>query len=152
MGSVIVSGSYYVQVGAVTVPVLLASLPVGFLVAAILHANNLRDLDIDQQFGKRTLATLLGRNGANVEFYVLIGATYVSLAVTAVAGIAPILTLITLITLPTAVGLMRIVAVESQPQNLQPVLRQTARLHLQFGFLFIAGWIATMLIQGLAIF
>ncbi|CAA9296157.1 MAG: 1,4-dihydroxy-2-naphthoate polyprenyltransferase [uncultured Chloroflexia bacterium] len=150
MGPVIVSGSYYVQVGAVTWPVLLASLPVGFLVAAILHANNLRDLDIDRQFGKRTLATLLGRSGANVEYYVLIGATYVSLAITVVVGIAPILTLITLITLPTAVRLMRIVATEDQPQTLQPVLRQTARLHMQFGCLFIVGWIAALLLNGLA--
>ena len=97
------------QTGTVTWPVVLASLPVGFLVAAILHANNLRDLDSDRQLGKRTLATLLGRQGANAEYY-LLGGTYVSLVVLILLGIAPWLTVICALTLPLAVKLMRIVA------------------------------------------
>jgi 1,4-dihydroxy-2-naphthoate octaprenyltransferase len=147
MGPVIVIGSYYVQARTVTLPVFLASLPVGFLVAAILHANNLRDLDIDRQFGKRTLATILGRAGAKVEYYVLIGATYLSLAVMVVLGIVPWLTLITLLTLPTALRLMRIVSVETEPEALQPVLRQTAKLHMRFGSLLIVGWLAAWLMN-----
>ncbi len=145
MGPVIVIGSYYVQAETITLPVVLASLPVGFLVAAILHANNLRDLDIDRQFGKRTLATLLGRSGANIEYYVLVGGTYVSLIVTVALGVMPWLTLITLVTLPAAVRLMRIVAVETEPHALQPVLRQTAKLHMRFGSLLIFGWVAAWL-------
>ncbi len=148
MGPVIVIGSYYVQAQQVTLPVVLASLPVGFLVAAILHANNLRDLDLDRQFGKRTLATLLGRARANIEYYVLIGGTYVSLILTVLLGVAPWLTLITLVTLPLAIRLMRIVARESEPHTLQPVLRQTAKLHTQFGLLLIAGWMAAWLISA----
>jgi 1,4-dihydroxy-2-naphthoate octaprenyltransferase len=146
MGPVIVIGSYYVQAQAVTWPVVLASLPVGFLVAAILHANNLRDLDIDKQFGKRTLATILGRHGAIVEYYVLLGATYLSLVITVALGVAPYWTLISLLTLPLAVRLMRIVAVEREPAALQPVLRQTAKLHTRFGVFLIAGWVAALLI------
>ena len=149
MGPVMVIGSYYVQAQTVTVPVVLASLPVGFLVAAILHANNLRDLETDRQFGKRTLATVLGRAGANVEYYVLIGGTYLSLVITVALGIAPWLTLISAVTLPTAIRLMRIVAAESEPRALQPVLRQTARLHLQFGGLLVVGWVVARLIGAL---
>lgn len=145
MGPVIVIGSYYVQTETITLPVMLASLPVGFLVAAILHANNLRDLDIDRQFGKRTLATVLGRSGANIEYYLLVGGTYVSLIVTVALGVMPWLTLITLATLPAAIRLMRIVAVETEPHALQPVLRQTAKLHMRFGSLLIFGWIAAWL-------
>jgi len=147
MGPVMVIGSYYLQRQAVPVPVLLASLPVGFLVAAILHANNLRDLDIDRQFGKRTLATLLGRSGANVEYYTLIGGTYLSLAALVLLGIAPWLTLICVVTLPTAIRLMRIVAAESTPPALQPVLRQTAQLHARFGLLLVIGWAAAVLLR-----
>ncbi|MBC8075387.1 MAG: 1,4-dihydroxy-2-naphthoate octaprenyltransferase, partial [Chloroflexales bacterium] len=147
MGPVMVIGSYYLQRHAVPVPVLLASLPVGFLVAAILHANNLRDLDIDRQFGKRTLATLLGRAGANVEYYTLIGGTYLSLAALVLLGIAPWLTLICIVTLPTAIRLMRIVAAESTPPALQPVLRQTAQLHARFGLLLVIGWVAAVLLR-----
>jgi len=144
MGPVMVVGSYYVQARAVTLPVVLASLPVGFLVAAILHANNLRDMDIDRQAGKRTLATMFGRSGARIEYYVLVGGTYLSLVLVVLLGYTPWWTLISLITLPLAFKLMRIAATETEPRELQPVLRQTARLHLQFGVLLVAGWIAAI--------
>jgi 1,4-dihydroxy-2-naphthoate octaprenyltransferase len=124
----------------------LASLPVGFLVAAILHANNLRDLDIDRQVGKRTLATMFGRTGARIEYYVLVGGTYLSLLLVVLLGYAPWLTMISLVTLPLAFKLMRIAATETEPRELQPVLRQTARLHLQFGVLLVAGWITAIVI------
>ncbi len=139
MGPVMVVGAYYVQAEQVTLPMILASLPVGFLVAAILHANNLRDLESDREKGKRTLATILGREGANVEYYLLIGGTYLSLLVLVLLNIAPWPTLIAAVTLPTAVKLMKIVANNSEPKALQPVLRQTAKLHSQFGFLMVAG-------------
>jgi 1,4-dihydroxy-2-naphthoate polyprenyltransferase len=149
MGPVIVIGSYYVQAQTVTLPVVLASLPVGFLVAAILHANNLRDLDIDRQFGKRTLATILGRSGANKEYYILLAGSYLSVVLTVVLGLVPWLTLVTFLTLPSALRLTRIVAVETEPHALQPVLRQTAKLHMRFGCLLIAGWVAASLMATL---
>jgi 1,4-dihydroxy-2-naphthoate octaprenyltransferase len=37
------------------------SYPVGFLVAAILHANEWRDITEDARLGSRTLSSLLGR-------------------------------------------------------------------------------------------
>ncbi|HYP38986.1 MAG TPA: 1,4-dihydroxy-2-naphthoate octaprenyltransferase, partial [Chloroflexia bacterium] len=151
MGPVMVIGSYYVQAQTVTLPVVLASIPVGFLVAAILHANNLRDLESDREIGKRTLATLLGRAGANIEYYILVGGTYLSLAVTVLLGIAPWLTLISVVTLPIAVRLMRIVAGETEPKKLHPVLRLTARLHMQFGILLVAGWAAAWLLDSFPI-
>ena len=149
MGPVMVIGTYYVQAQSVTWPVVLASLPVGFLVAAILHANNLRDLESDRQIGKRTLATLLGRAGANVEYYVLVLGTYLSLAVMVLVGVAPWLTLISIVTLPFAIRLMRIVAAETEPKKLHPVLRQTARLHMQFGLLLVMGWAAAWLVGAM---
>ncbi|MBA3943829.1 MAG: 1,4-dihydroxy-2-naphthoate octaprenyltransferase [Herpetosiphonaceae bacterium] len=142
MGPVMVIGSYYVQTQHVSGLALLASLPVACLVAAILHANNLRDLDSDRQIGKRTLATLFGRAGANLEYYVLVGGTYISLAVLVVLGLVPWLTLISLLTLPLAIRLMRIVANEHEPIKLQPVLRLTGKLHMQFGALLVLGWVA----------
>src|SRR5215472_9165601 len=67
MGPVIVVGAYYVMALHFTWGALLASLPLGFLVAGILHANNIRDIDSDIIHGKRTLATFLGRTRANYE-------------------------------------------------------------------------------------
>lgn len=149
MGPVMVVGSYYLHTGAVTWPVVLASLPVSFLVAAILHANNLRDLETDKRSGKRTLATLLGRTGANIEYYVLIGGTYLSLVLVVALGMVPWLTLLALLTLPLAWRLIQIVAREREPRALHPVLQQTSRLHMQFGVLLLVGWIAALALVSL---
>ena len=144
MGPVMVVGSYYLQARTVTLQVVLASLPIGFLVAAILHANNLRDLETDRQFGKRTLATILGRRGARVEYYVLIGGAYVSLPLIVLLGFVPWWTLISLLTLPMAIRLVRIAGSETEARALQPVLRLTGKLHMRFGLLLVAGWAAAI--------
>ncbi len=141
MGPLMVIGAYYVQAGAVTWMVLLASLPVGFLVSAILHANNLRDLDDDRAAGKRTLATLLGRAGANVEMYFLIAGAYVAALIAVLAGAAPWWTALAAVTLPAAWQLARRVSAETEPRGLQAVLKLTAQLHLSFGVLLILGWL-----------
>ena len=144
MGPVMVIGAYYVQIQQIPLAVLLASLPVGFLVAAILHANNLRDMDIDRGFGKRTLALLFGRQGARMEYFVLVGGAYLILFLLVALQFAPWPTLLTLLTLPLALRTSRIAATETEPRLLQPVLRQTAKLHMQFGMLFVLGWVIAL--------
>ncbi len=144
MGPVMVIGAYYVQNQQIQVGALLASLPVGCLVAAILHANNLRDMDIDRGFGKRTLAILFGRQGARMEYFVLVGGAYIILILLVALQFAPWPTLLTMLTLPLALRTSRIAATETEPRLLQPVLRQTAKLHMQFGMLFVLGWVIAL--------
>ncbi len=150
MGPVMVIGAYYVQAQTLNWQVLLASLPVGFLVAAILHANNLRDLESDRQIGKRTLATILGRQRANVEYFVLIGGTYAVLLIMVVLRVSPWYTLAGALTLPAAVALMQRVSANSDPAALNPVLRKTAQLHMRFGILLIAGWVVALFVNQVA--
>jgi len=149
MGPVIVIGAYYVQTQHIRWETLLASLPVGFLVAAILHANNLRDLESDRSIGKRTMATLLGRQRANLEYYVLVGGTYLSLLVMVLLNLSPWYTLVACLTLPMGLALMRRVAVNTEPAALNPVLRKTAQLHMRFGMLLVAGWVLALFINQL---
>jgi 1,4-dihydroxy-2-naphthoate octaprenyltransferase len=141
MGPVMVIGSYFLQIPAVAWSAIWASLPVAFVVAAILHANNLRDIDTDRQNNKRTLATIFGRAGARREFYLLIGGTFVSQWVLVALGGAPWPTLITVLMLPLAWTLMQIAAREDDPALLHPVLRNTAVLHMRFGLLYVLGWV-----------
>lgn len=144
MGPVMVLGSYYLQQPVIALPVIWAALPVSFVVAAILHANNLRDIDTDIINHKRTLATMLGRSGARVEFYVLVGGAFVSLLVLIALGLAPWPTLISFAMAPLAWRLMRTAATEVAAEKLHPVLRGSAVLHMRFGLLYVIGWVIAL--------
>jgi 1,4-dihydroxy-2-naphthoate octaprenyltransferase len=119
-------------------------LPVAFVVAAILHANNLRDIDTDIQNHKRTLATVFGRAGARIEYYILVGGTFVSQWVLIALGVVPWTTLITVLMVPLAWRLMQIAGRETDPAALHPVLRQSAVLHMRFGLLYVLGWVIAL--------
>src|SRR6185437_7472549 len=62
---------------------LFVGIPISLSVTAILHANNLRDLDEDRRSGKRTLAVHLGTNAAIWEFRFLIVGSLAAVAVLA---------------------------------------------------------------------
>src|SRR5437762_10362741 len=59
-GPVMTLGAYYVQARTFVWEPLLASIPVGLLVAAILWINEFPDMDADGAVGKRTLVLRLG--------------------------------------------------------------------------------------------
>lgn len=144
MGPVMVLGSYFVMAQTVPLHVIWISVPVGLLVAAILHANNMRDLEGDLAKGKRTLANILGRRASKVEYYFLVGGSYVLLVLLVVLGVAPGYTLLALVTLPSAINLIRAAAVYETPQRLNKVLRGTAKLHERFGWAMILGVVAAI--------
>ena len=61
----LVAAGYYVQAHRFPVDALLASLPMMFLVMAILLVNELPDYAGDRAAGKRTLVVRLGREQAS---------------------------------------------------------------------------------------
>ncbi|MCL4858781.1 MAG: 1,4-dihydroxy-2-naphthoate octaprenyltransferase [Caldilineaceae bacterium] len=144
MGPVMVVGSYFVMTQQAPLHVIWIAAPVGLLVAAILHANNMRDLEGDLAKGKRTLANLLGRRASKVEYYFLVGGSYVLLVMLVVLRVAPWYTLLALVTLPSAIDLIRTAAIYETPQRLNKVLRGTAKLHERFGWAMILGVVAAI--------
>lgn len=139
MGPVMILGAYYVQAGRFALAPALISLPVAFLVAAIMHANNLRDIEPDRARGKVTVANLLGPARAAWEYHLLVLGAYALVAALVAARILPPAALLSLLTLPLALSLVRRVAATQEPLALNGVLRQTAALHLRFGLLLIVG-------------
>jgi 1,4-dihydroxy-2-naphthoate octaprenyltransferase len=71
-------GTYYVQALSVAPLAVACAVPVGALITAILVVNNLRDVDTDREAGKRTLAVLLGRRGARLEYLALLIVAYLA--------------------------------------------------------------------------
>jgi 1,4-dihydroxy-2-naphthoate octaprenyltransferase len=139
MGPVIVLGAYFVQVESWDWEPIVASIPIGFLVTAILQANNLRDIDNDRETGKRTIATMIGRTWANREMYGLLWGAYVALVVAVVLGALPLAALVALVTIPLVPPIVKIVSTEGNPRKLNFALMHTAVLHMRFGLVLSAG-------------
>jgi 1,4-dihydroxy-2-naphthoate octaprenyltransferase len=79
-GPIATVGTYFLQTGEISRTALLASLAPGFLSAAILMANNLRDVDSDRLANKRTLAVRFGAHfGQRTYIAFLFGAALVPL-------------------------------------------------------------------------
>ncbi len=140
MGPVIVVGAYYVQTQGWAWEPIVASVPVGLLVAAILHANNIRDIEGDRRNHKWTLAALAGRPIADYEYVALMLGGYAVIVAMTIAGAAPWPVLVTLLSLPLAIRLVRFERMQQEPRGLNVVLAQTAGMHMLFGALLAFGF------------
>lgn len=141
MGPLMVLGGYYVMARAYDPAPVLASIPVALMVAAILHANNIRDYEADKAVNKRTLAVIFGMRFARAEYVFLVGGAYAALALLVLAGVIPWPGLLAFLTLPAALRLMRVFTTSSDIPLLHRAQGQTAQLHGRFGLLLALGWL-----------
>ncbi|HEY8201167.1 MAG TPA: 1,4-dihydroxy-2-naphthoate polyprenyltransferase [Actinomycetota bacterium] len=140
-GLVATAGSAFAETGRLTLAAIVASLPVGLLAAAILVANNLRDIDTDRVAGKITLAVRLGRERTRALYRGMILGAYALVPVVAVVARRQ-WALLPLLTLPLALRPVRLVDRRDDAPGLVQALVATARLELVFGLLFAAGlWV-----------
>ena len=140
-GPLMVLGSFYVQAQRFSATAFLLSLPAGFLVAAILVGNNIRDIKHDRIAKVKKVSTLLGHNKAKWEYYLLVAAAFCSVAVLALNSMVPLWSLAVLIVLPIAFSNIRLVS-QSSPDNPEAIADidvRTAKLHLIFGILLIVS-------------
>jgi len=140
MGPLMVVGSFFVLTGTCNNDVVLASLPVGFLVAAILFANNLRDIRHDEDAGMKTLAIVLGHNKARYIYCAILTAAYALVIVMLAMGFTAWLLLV-FISVPAALNNIKM-AHGSSAENNETIATldvKTAKLHLLFGLLYIAA-------------
>ncbi len=116
--------------------VLWAGVPVGLLAAALLEANNLRDVDTDRVAGKKTLAVRLGRRNGGILYAATLAATGLSVVVLAHYRLWA---LIALAAVPVAVAPLRLALGEQTGRSLLPMLGRTARLQMVVGALLTVG-------------
>ena len=110
--------------------------PVGLLAAALLQANNLRDIATDTESGKKTLAVRLGRRRAGLFYcFTLMG---VALSVGIVSSYRP-WSLLALLAFPVAVVPVRLALGSEEGRALLPMLGTTARLQIVAGALLALG-------------
>ncbi|MEX1125603.1 MAG: 1,4-dihydroxy-2-naphthoate polyprenyltransferase [Acidimicrobiia bacterium] len=138
-GLVATVGSRFVHDRTAPAAAWLLAIPVGMLVTAILVANNYRDLDTDQETGKRTLAVILGREKTRWLYAVLIYGAFVLIVVFAVSGWTPLPTLFAAMLTPFAVGPVRTLWQNTDAFSLIRALVMNSRLHLWTGVVLAVG-------------
>jgi 1,4-dihydroxy-2-naphthoate polyprenyltransferase len=141
MGPLMVVGAYYVIAGAFSWQALVVSLPVGLLVAAILHGNEWRDLSEDARAGISTLSIRTGRRVAHLLYVSLVVGAYLALAMAVAVGALPPSSLLAMLSLPLLVRAIRSseLGASGQQRAIAMIDLETAQLHAAFGFLLAAG-------------
>jgi 1,4-dihydroxy-2-naphthoate octaprenyltransferase len=142
-GLVATVGGRFVHDGRFTAAAWELAIPMGFLVTAILVANNIRDIDTDAATGKRTLAVIIGRRRSIALYRLLVFGAFVALALFGAFGALPTGALIGLVALPLTRPLDRIVRTASDGPALIDLLKGTARLQLVVALLITIGLVIT---------
>ena len=102
LGTFVVLGTYYAQVGGFTSAVIWLSIPPGILTALLLLLNEFPDVEADRQGGRRHLVIVLGRRRAALVYTAALAVNYFVLLWGVASGSFPTPVLLTLLTLPLA--------------------------------------------------
>ena len=138
-GLVATAGTRYVFSPSVPSAVWTGGVVMGLLAAAILEANNIRDIDTDRDAGKRTLAVMIGRERARTLYGATMAAAFVVIAFGSLVGWLPFMCVIALLVAPLAIPLIRTIRSETSGPPLIGVLKGTAQVQLFTGLLLALG-------------
>jgi 1,4-dihydroxy-2-naphthoate polyprenyltransferase len=137
-------GAFIVQTGAFDWRPVIFSIPIGLLIDAILHSNNIRDINFDGKFGIKTLPILIGENASKIFYYFLLIGAYFSVIIFVLMGELHWLALLSLLTFPIALKLIKML--DDIPK--EPIARfeygtkhimMTAQLNMSFGITLTLG-------------
>ena len=106
-GPLLLSGSYFLQSGRISLDSILISIPVGLLVATVLFSNNIRDIDTDKEKGIKTLAIILGKEKAIKSLSLFIALSYLILTLLIILNILSYISLLVFLSLPFAYKLIK---------------------------------------------
>ncbi|WP_033543885.1 1,4-dihydroxy-2-naphthoate polyprenyltransferase [Planococcus sp. CAU13] len=139
MGFLIVLIAFYIQTGTITADSILLSVPSTLLVAAIMMANNIRDIVGDAASGRKTLAILAGRSAAvNIllSFFVL---SYVWIVILVVFGIITPWALLVFLSIKKPVKIINIFKRHTEPLKVMPAMKDTGITNTLFALLLAIG-------------
>ena len=134
-GPLPVLGSYYLSAGLLSLTPVLLSIPVGFLTAAILHANDLRDIEHDEKAGIKSFAMILGRRKARLFYLFLIAASFVCILAFILTGLLDYWSLLVFLSAPLAALLIH----TSSGTDFRALDHKTAGLQMLFGLLLLVS-------------
>lgn len=140
-GLVATVGTRFVYDGSTPSEAWIGGVVMGLLAAAILVANNIRDLDTDRDVGKRTLAVIIGRQKARFLYTAMLAAAFVIPPAAVAGGVFPIATLLVMLAVPLSIGPVRAIWTATAGPPLIGALKSTARLQLAVALLLAVGFV-----------
>ena len=150
MGPLMVEGSYFAVSGEWSLTAIVLSIPIGMLVAAILHGNEWRDIREDSRAGISTLSARVGRKWAHYGYIALVLGAYIVLAFSVIAEILPAWVMLAIVSLPFLAQVIRSaeLGATGQQRAIAMIDMQTARLHLVFGSFLVLGLVLSKVVGG----
>jgi 1,4-dihydroxy-2-naphthoate octaprenyltransferase len=144
MGPALLFSSVQLQGASVSSLAITFALALGSLAAAVILANNLRDLETDRAANKRTLVTYFGAQMGRALYLALILLPYLLVALVAFQPGKPHGLLLVLLTLPTLLVAITGVLRAETPAASHLVVNQTLRLHMRFSAWLLVGYLLSM--------
>lgn len=139
MGMLIVLISTFIQVGSIPNFSILLSIPSVLLVAAIMLANNIRDLEEDKKGGRKTLAILVGRKNAITilsSFFVL---SYLWIIILVILQIVTPWALLVVLSLKKPIHAIKVFREKENSPEVGLAMKDTALTNTIFVFLLGIG-------------
>jgi 1,4-dihydroxy-2-naphthoate octaprenyltransferase len=147
MGFLMTWGSYYVQIQQWSWQAFAASVPVGFLVTAILNMNNVRDYQDDLAVDKKTLPVRFGLRFGQRYHAVLLMGSYVVVTIFVLTGLLPLSSLAVWLTFPLALSNVRSILIAQDRKVFIVGIKRTSLLHFQFSVVLTLAVIVATLIS-----
>lgn len=139
MGFLIVIVAFYIQAETITLIAVMLAIPSTLLVAAIMMANNIRDIVGDKKSGRRTLAILAGRSAAVTIFMWFFILAYAWIVVLVILGVVTPWALLVLLSIPKPIKVIKIFKRHTEPLQVMPAMKDTGITNTLFSLLLSIG-------------
>jgi 1,4-dihydroxy-2-naphthoate octaprenyltransferase len=147
MGFLMTWGAFYVQIHQWSWYAFAASVPVGFLVTAILNMNNVRDYQDDLAVNKKTLPVRFGLKFGQRFHAVLLMGSYVATTLFVLVGLLPFTSLLVWLSFPLAFKNVRAVLTATDRKVYVVGIKRTSLLHLVFGVLLTVSFVIAAILH-----
>ena len=139
MGMLLILIAFYIQTETVTTEAVLLSIPSMLLVAGIMLANNIRDLEGDKEGGRKTLAILVGRSNAITILMLFFIISYGWIIAMILFGHLTPWALLVFLSVKKPIGAITVFRKNHIPIHVMPAMKNTAVTNTLFGLLLGIG-------------
>lgn len=145
MGINIILIAYFIQAGTVTLTPVLVSIPITILIGAINLSNNIRDIDGDRDFGRKTVPVLVGKDNAIKILAISFIVSYLwMIALVLFYNLTP-WALLVLLSSPKAYRAVKDFIGKVLPIEMMAAMKATAQTNTLFGILLTVGFLFSYL-------